>query len=134
MSGEQDKKRIHETIEQFYNIISGNKEEVRDWDKFRSLFLSDNSSLAPIKSNSEKKSFNVNSFISRQENFLRKNNFYEYGLSYKIEIFGEIAHVYSQYEAKKNKEDIELIKQGVTLVQMVKDNQAWKIHSMIWQS
>ena len=62
------------------------------------------------------------------------NNFYEYGLNYKIEIFGDIAHVYSQYEAKRNKEDIELIKQGVTLVQMVRDNQIWKIHSMIWQS
>jgi hypothetical protein len=134
MCKDQDEKKIQETIEQFYKILSGKKEDERDWDKFRSLFLSEDSSLAPIKFNSEKKAFNVNSFIDRQVNFLSMNNFFEYGLNYKIEIIGDIAHVYSQYEAKRNKEDIKLIKQGVALLQMVKDNQIWKIHSMIWQS
>lgn len=134
MSTHLDKRKIQETIDEFYSIISGNKGDKRDWEKFRSLFLSEDSSLAPIKFNGENKSFNVNTFIVRQNNFLSNNDFYEYGLNFKIEVFGNIAHVYSEYEAKRKKEDLDLIKQGVTLVHMVKDKQVWKIHSMLWQS
>ena len=43
MADEQDKKSIHETVEQFYKIISGEKGDQRDWGKFRALFLSEDS-------------------------------------------------------------------------------------------
>lgn len=131
-----DKANIHKTIDEFYNIISGISSDERDWNKFRSLFLSEESSLAPIRDteNSVRKSFNVQSYIDRLSRFLSENDFFEYGLNYDISIFGSIAHVYSEYEAKRRKEDEDIIKKGITLVQLVNTGGEWKIHSILWQS
>ena len=125
------------TIDKFYEIISGEAGEERKWNEFRSLFLSGDSSLAPMKFNAEKECitqrFDVESYIARLNNFLINNDFYEYGFNYEIKEVDSIAHVYSEYEAKRKKEDKDIIKRGINLVQLVHDGQAWKIHSMLWQ-
>lgn len=124
-------------IDKFYEIISGEAGEERKWDEFRTLFLSGDSSLAPMRFNAEKKCitqrFDVESYIARLNSFLINNDFYEYGFNYEIKQLDSIAHVYSEYEAKRKKEDKEIMKQGKCLVQLVHDGQAWKIHSMLWQ-
>jgi hypothetical protein len=137
MSLQEEKSKIQEAIDEFYDVISGSKEEQRDWDKFRSLFFSGDSALASIKFNEGKelttKPLNVNAYITGLNNFLSAHDFYEYGLNYEICIFGSIAHVYSEYEAKRKKEDPCIIKKGVNLVQLIHDGHAWKIYSMLWQ-
>ncbi|WP_187355556.1 hypothetical protein ['Paenibacillus yunnanensis' Narsing Rao et al. 2020] len=137
MSAQQDHSNIQETIDEFYAIISGRKGEERDWDTFRSLFLSGNSILNPVKFNAEKepvsKPLNVDSYIHGLKSFLLANDFYEYGLNYEISVFGHIAQVYSEYEAKRSKEDLDIIKRGINLVLLTYDGAMWRIHSMLWQ-
>jgi hypothetical protein len=48
-------------------------------------------------------------------------------------VVGSIANVYSEYAAKRKKEDMNIIKHGVNLIQLVYDGHTWKIHSMLWQ-
>ena len=132
-----NEREIQYVIDKFYEIISGNADEERNWNEFKSLFFSGDSSLASMRYNTEKKCItkrlDVESYIVGLNNFLKSNDFYEYGFHYEIKIFGSIADVYSEYAAKRKKEDISIIKQGVNLVQLIHDGQAWKIYSMLWQ-
>jgi hypothetical protein len=44
---------IQSVIDKFYEIISGKAGEEKNWDEFRSLFFSEDSSLASMKYNAE---------------------------------------------------------------------------------
>jgi len=127
---------IKKLIDNFYIIISGKSGEERNWDSFRKLFYS-NAHLMSAKFNSGNECttmpVNVDSYILGLDRFLRVNDFYEYGLNYKINIFGNIAHVYSEYEAKRSLKDNEPIKRGINLVQLIYDEDRWKILNMVWQ-
>jgi hypothetical protein len=128
---------IQSVMDKFYEIISGKAGEEKNWDEFRSLFFSEDSSLASMKYNAEKecitKRQDVESYITGLKKFLKLSNFYEYGFNYEIKVVGSIANVYSEYAAKRKKEDMNIIKHGVNLIQLVYDGHTWKIHSMLWQ-
>lgn len=130
-------REIQQVIDKFYGIISGSTEEERNWNEFRTLFFSKNSSLASMKYNAEKEciteGLGVESYIIGLNNFLKLNDFYEYGFNYEIKVLGSIADVYSEYAAKRKMEDTNIIKRGVNIVQFIYDGKAWKIHSMLWQ-
>lgn len=127
---------IKELIDNFYEIISGKAEEQRNWNSFRSLFFT-NAHLMPMRFNSNKECVSVpvdvESYILGLDKFLKTKDFYEYGLNYEISIWGNIAHVYSKYEAKRSLEDNEPFKRGVNLVQLINDGNRWKILNMSWQ-
>lgn len=127
---------IKKLIDDFYGIISGKAEEERSWDSFRTLFFA-NAHLMSMKVNSNNQCstipVNVETYILGLDKFLSANDFYEYGFNYKINIKGNIAQVYSEYEAKKSLEDNEPIKKGTNLVQLINDEHNWKILNMVWQ-
>lgn len=128
---------IQRVIDKFYEIISGKAEKERNWDEFRSLFFSGNSSLASMKYNAKKecitKRQDVESYIAGLNNYLKSNDFYEYGFNYEIKVVGSIANVYSEYAAKRKKEDMNIIKHGANLIQLIYDGHTWKVYSMLWQ-
>lgn len=128
---------IESTIETFYQVISGKSEENRDWDMFRSLFFSPDSGLASMRFNEKKecitKRSDVETYIVGLEKFLKENDFYEWGKNYKICIAGNMANVDSEYFAKRNPSDEQIIKKGVNFVQLIQQGEDWKIHSMLWQ-
>ncbi|SCZ00860.1 nuclear transport factor 2 family protein [Alkaliphilus peptidifermentans] len=130
-------KEIQYAIDKFYKIISGSAGERRNWNEFKSLFFSEDSSLASMKYNADKecitKGMDVESYIVGLCDFLKSNDFYEYGFNYEIKVIGSIASVYSEYAAKRKKEDSNIIKSGVNLVQLIHNGHEWKIHSMLWQ-
>lgn len=127
---------IQRLIDTFYKIISGEKGEQRDWVYFKSLFF-ENAQLMSMKFNNQNDCISipvdVDSYIIGLNKFLRANDFYEYGLDYDIKVFGDIAHVYSQYEAKTSLQDCQPVKEGINLVQLAKSEGKWKIISMLWQ-
>lgn len=127
---------IKELIDDFYGIISGKIEEERNWDSFRTLFFTNAHLMSTrVNSNNECTSIpvDIDSYIIGLDKFLRTNDFYEYGLNYEINVFSNIAHVYSEYEAKRSLEDTEPMKKGVNIVQLINDGQKWKILNMLWQ-
>ncbi|MFZ5351932.1 MAG: hypothetical protein ACOZCL_04300 [Bacillota bacterium] len=129
------KYEVESIIDKFYEIISGKTGEAREWDMFRALFFT-NAVLTPMKYADGEcitKVCSLESYIEGLSKFLDKNDFYEYGLNYRIEIYGNIAQVYSEYEAKRTKEDVNIIKSGVNLIQLLNDGKVWKISSMLWQ-
>lgn len=131
-----EKPSIVNVINEFYRIISGKANEKRDWIYFKTLFTED-AKLKIIKIDNNKKTtalqMDINTYIFSVSNFLKKQDFYEYGLNYEIETYKNIANVYSEYEAKKSKEYGEIIKRGVNLIHLYNDGGGWKISNMLWQ-
>lgn len=127
---------IKRLIDTFYEIISGKAGQERNWNRFKTLFFA-NAHLIPMKfdtnNNCITNPFDVESYIERLDTFLRTNDFYEYAINYEIKVFGKIAHVYSEYEAKASLDDDKPIKKGVNLVQLIHDGMVWKIVNMLWQ-
>ena len=127
---------IQRVIENFYKIISGKIGEDRDWKSFKSLFI-ENAHLMSMKFNNNNECISsprdVDSYIKGLNNFLQTSDFYEFGRSYKVEIFKDIAHVYNDYEAKISLQEKKPIKEGINFVQLAKVGGKWKIVSMLWQ-
>lgn len=124
---------INSIIDQFYAHISGTVEDERDWESFKTLFTKD-ARLKPIKKNSNNHEYvDINTYIENLSVFFKKQDFYEYGLDYKVLEFRDIATVSSKYIAKKRMNDNEIIKQGVNFIHLVKEENEWKISSMVWQ-
>lgn len=128
-----DKEEIKELLDHFYSIISGEKEVKRDWNKFRDLF-SPEAYLSICFKNSKVTTLNVEDYIARLDNLLSENDFFETGEILSYHIVGNIAQVNSIYKAKKNKEDAELIQEGVNFVQFVRLENEWKIKNMLWEN
>lgn len=131
-----NKLEIKKLIDGFYNIISGKSIEERDWESFRGIFFTD-AHLMSVRLDSNRecisKPLDVETYISGLDRFLKSKDFYEYGINYDIDIHGNIACAYSEYEAKESLESSEVIKRGINLVQLVNDGDRWWILNMLWQ-
>jgi len=125
---------IEEVLTTFYEIISGNKSEQRDWDKFRALFYP-GALLYPnsVTSNpTGSKGIEIDEYISNLNHFLSQNNFFEKGSITQFIIENNIASVISTYESKRSTSE-QPFKQGVNFVHFICVEGKWKITSMIWK-
>ncbi|RNF83743.1 hypothetical protein EER27_10245 [Lysobacter psychrotolerans] len=59
-------------------------------------------------------------------------SFYELEVQNIIEVFGNIAHAFSTYEAWEDAEKTKFVKRGINSIQFYNDGQSWRIVSMIW--
>jgi hypothetical protein len=126
---------IRDLLDTFYGILSGRTGDARDWAKFRQLFFHD-AHLTALRARAQRHSAmtdSVHSYVARVDAFLQEHDFYEYGSSYRIEVHGDIAQVYSQYEARTSKHAAEPLRKGTNLVQLVCFDGAWEIVSMLWK-
>lgn len=137
MNSNNNESEIQSVLDKFYEIISGEAGRERNWIEFKSLFFSDDSSLASMKYNADNicitKRLDVETYIEGLSIFLRSKDFYEYGFNYEIKEYGNIASVYSEYEAKIKKDDTDIIKSGINIVQFIYGGSGWKIYSMLWE-
>lgn len=131
-----DRALIKSAIDNFYGIISGKAGELRDWDKMRSLFIAGTYVVicpAGTAGDQTPKVLDVSTYLDNLGRFLENNDFYEFGLIYQTEIFGNIASVVSTYEARRSPEDNDPLKRGVNFIHLCYDNDRWLITSMIWR-
>ena len=67
--------------------------------------------------------------------FFDANDFYEIETARRIDVFGNMAHVWSNYEARTSLDDAEPERRGINSIQLFRDaNQGWRIISMIWDN
>ena len=67
--------------------------------------------------------------------FFAENNFYEIETARRIDVFGNIAHVWSHYEARTSLDDAEPERRGINSIQLFRHpDQGWRIISMIWDN
>jgi hypothetical protein len=127
-----DVKSIDGVIKALYEVISGEGNEPRNWDRFRNLFGKD-ARLVPTYKDS---TGNYNYRILTPEEYItrfsaRKMGFYEWELSRKTEEYGTIAQVFTTYATKQTK-DGPITNRGINSIQLLKDKNRYYILHIFW--
>jgi hypothetical protein len=67
--------------------------------------------------------------------FFTANPFYEVETARRIDVFGNMAHVWSNYEARNAPDDTDPERRGINSIQLFRHpDEGWKIISMIWDN
>ncbi len=121
-----------------YEVISGDAGQKRDWDRFRSLFHKD-ARLIPTGTNPQTKVVSANAlspddYIKRSEPFFAKEGFYESEKARRGDLYGNIAQVFSTYEARHAKTDKTPFLRGINSFQLLNDGKRWWVMTIYWQA
>jgi hypothetical protein len=119
-----------------YDVISG-PPGPRNWDRFRSLFVP-GARLIPTgrRQTGEVGSrvLTTEDYIQRSSPMMEKNGFFEREISKRVEKFGNIAHVFSTYEARHAKDEEKPFARGINSIQLMNDGKRWWIVTVFWQA
>lgn len=127
-------------VEAVYASISGpaEKEEPRDWDRLRSLFLPD-ARLVLVRWQSPDgeeeeilRGWDVEGFIETARGFYDESAFYEREIGRRVDRFGNIAQVFSAYESRVGSEESDPVARGINSVQLVRAEGRWWIAHLVW--
>ena len=125
------------TVEAIVNaglkIISGPKDQPRDMEQFKALFLP-GAQMGGVffkGDSSFVRVFTVESFADKNGPVYAKLGFYENQLSLKVEQFGNIATAFQAYETRFGK-DGKVEDRGVNTYQLVYDKGRWWIASLMF--
>ena len=81
------------------------------------------------------KSMSLDDYARDTTPFFAANAFYEVETSRRIDLFGNIAHVWSRYEARASPDDAEPERRGINSIQLFRDPEhGWRIVHMIWDN
>ena len=130
-----DNKSIDLTIKTLYSVISGDKEVERDWDLFKSLFHPDAKLIpsGPSKDGDFQAVYlSPDDYINRSGKWLFENGFREREIHRVTDIFGNIAHVFSTYEAFRESSDKTPFMRGINSIQLMKNEEKWVIINIYW--
>ncbi|MGY8985883.1 MAG: hypothetical protein ACKVIX_04510 [Sphingomonadales bacterium] len=123
---------IDSIIGALYEVVSGPKEERRNWDRMSSLFV-DGGKLIPAGANGYRM-MTVDDYKIRGDKNFSQVDFFEIENSRIIEKFGHIAHVYSTYESRRNPSDLKPFQRGINSIQLYYDGSRWWIMTVFWQA
>ena len=124
-----------------YDVISGPAGQKRDWDRLRSLFISDTRFIPTSKNAGElhpdskisPQAMDVDGYITRSREYLEQHGFFEKEIARHTEQFGHIAHVWSTYESRHQADDPQPFMRGINSIQLFYDGSRWWIVTIYWQ-
>ena len=129
-----DVQSIDGILAAIYDVISGPPGQARDWNRMRSLFVP-GARMMPVgghdKDDIHIRLLTVNDYVASSGPGLLERGFHERELARKVEQFGNIAHVFSTYEATLDKDP--MVMRGINTLQLMNDGKRWWIVSLMWQ-
>lgn len=128
---------IDAIIAAVYDVISGPAGAPRDWDRMRSLFAPEGRMGAMVgrpDGTYVLRAMSPEDYISRNTKAFATTGFFETEKARTTETFGQIAHVFSTYEARHAKEDAKPFMRGVNSIQLIHDGKRWYVLSLIWRA
>ena len=119
-----------------YQVISGDAGVKRDWNRFRSLFYP-GARMAPTGKNARTgkimaRYLTAEDYIKSSGPFLEKEGFHEVELVRHVDAYGNIAQVFSSYEARHKLSDPKPFLRGINSVQLFNDGTRWWVSSITW--
>ena len=128
---------IGSVIDEIYAMISG-PAGPRDWSRQTAIFHPDARQMRTGVDESGGPWIKIMSLDEYRENttpFFAANAFYEIEFARRIDVFGNMAHVWSAYEARTALDDEKPERRGVNSIQLYRDETGrWQIVSMIWDN
>ena len=132
-----DTRSIDAIIHALYDTISGPAGQERDWDRFASLFFPGarlvRTSVAP-DGTSQASAMDVQAYQEDTASYFRTESFHEKEIARRTELFGNIAHVFSTYEARHQPDDAQPFKRGINSIQLFNDARRWWVVSVLWDN
>ena len=132
-----DEAEIGTAIDEMYAMISGPAGS-RDWSRQANCFLPEARQVrtwVDEQARPVKKSMTLDEYSADTSPFFEANDFYEVETSRRIDLFGNIAHVWSAYEARRSPDDADVERRGINSIQLFRDpDRGWRIIHMIWDN
>jgi hypothetical protein len=128
-----DVKSVDAAIAALYDVISGEPNTPRDWDRFRNLFKPE-TRLIPTRK-AETGEFTLRALTP--EDYVQlfttriTTGFFERERANKTESYGTIVHVFSTYETKEKK-DGPVTNRGINSIQLFYDGRRYYIINIFW--
>jgi hypothetical protein len=125
-----------------YNVISGGKNQPRDWDRFRSLFVPDARLIptitpptaAGIAPHTDAVFLTPDGYIARSNARLTSDGFFEHSVHNETEQFGNIVQVWSTYESRHDPADAKPFARGINSFQLLKDGDRFWVVNIFWDA
>jgi hypothetical protein len=129
---------IDAIIGALYEAVSFPPGSQPDYDRLRLLFAPDGRLIPPIlHENMAIEVIDLETFISRsmvnvQTSELGRRGFHEKEISRITEMFGNIAHTFSTYEARYKKNDAIMLARGINSIQLANYKKRWWVLTVFW--
>lgn len=128
---------IGAVVEEMYAMISGPKGP-RDWSRQANCFHPDARQIRTwidADGRATFQSMGLEDYARDTTPFFVTNDFFEVEIGRRIDVLGNIAHVWSAYEARTALDDALPERRGINSIQLFKyPDLGWRIMAMIWDN
>lgn len=131
-----DEQQIGAVLDALYDNISG-PAGPRDWSRQKIMFHDESRQMRTWIGDDGRPMIKImgrDDYATDTTAFFAENDFYEIETARKINVFGNMAHVWSIYEAKRSPDAEEIDRRGINSIQLYKDADGWRVISMIWDN
>lgn len=132
-----DRTAIDAVITEMYAMISG-PAGPRDWGRQKACFHPEARQMRTGLDEDGRawiKIMGPDDYARDTADFFAANPFYEVEMSRRIDLFGNMAHAWSVYEARRAPDDTTPERRGINSIQLYKDpDLGWRIMNMIWDN
>ena len=137
MSETGDRQAIGAVVDEMYAMISG-PAGPRDWSRQANCFHPEARQIRTFLDADGKpamKAMGLDDYARDTTPFFATHDFFEVEIGRKIDLFGNIAHVWSAYEARSALGDAVPERRGINSIQLFRDpERGWRIMAMIWDN
>ena len=120
---------IDRAIRGVYEVISGPPGQKRDFDRMRSLFAPN--ALLRVIGPKGIRGGTLEDYIAKSGPILEKEGFTEHELGRRVELYGNLASVWSAYDGRTASGSFH--ERGINSFQLVKIDGKWLVASILWQ-
>jgi len=132
-----EEEQIGSVVDEMYAMISG-PAGPRDWSRQLNCFLPDARQVRTWVDEAgrpQKLSMSLDEYSANTQPFFDVTDFYEVETSRRIDRFGNMAHVWSGYEARRTPDEEPPERRGINSIQLFRDPElGWRIIHMIWDN
>jgi hypothetical protein len=132
-----DEDAIGAVIDEMYAMISGPKGP-RDWSRQANCFVPEARQVrtwVDDQGRPQMLSMSLAEYAANTQPFFDANDFHEIETSRRIDLFGNMAHVWSGYEARRTPDEELAERRGINSIQLFNHPEhGWRIIHMIWDN
>lgn len=133
----EDRAAIGAVVDEMYDMISG-PAGPRDWSRQADCFHPEARQIRTFLDADGRPActiMGVEDYARDTTPFFMAHAFYEVEIARRIDLFGNIAHVWSAYEARAALDDAAPERRGINSIQLYRDPaRGWRIMAMIWDN
>jgi hypothetical protein len=137
MTEAEDRAAIGAAIDEMYAMISG-PAGPRDWSRLANCFHPEARQIRTFLDAEGRPAMTVmglDDYARDTMPFFMTHAFFEVEIGRRIDLFGNIAHAWSAYEARSALDDAAPERRGINSIQLFRDpDHGWRIMAMIWDN